>query len=90
MVLDMAGFTPLRVPAWVNVPAGALNHTAVMRDRSALLLRSCSTTPLAEQLSALQSKMPACQAATYSLTQRPPQRPVGCDLLTYPLCELPQ
>ena len=47
MVLDMAGFTPLRVPAWVNVPAGALNHTAVMRDRSALLLRSCSTTPLA-------------------------------------------
>ena len=197
MVLDMAGFTPLRVPAWVSVPAGALNHTAVMRDRSALLLRSCSTTPLAEQLSALrkddavlqfelsqepnaenyigkafsaglfrqggykkrtaehpawlaglaaaaevlteargalmseaavaflrakqgvllrlhglfgkavyvphffvqydflgedaplQARSPA-QAATYLLTQRPPQRPVGCDLLTYPLCELPQ
>ena len=30
------------------------------------------------------------RGATYLLTQRPRQRAVGCDLLTYPLCELPQ
>ena len=55
MVLDMAAFTPLRVPAWVNVPSGALNHTSVMRDRNSLLLRSRCTEPLNAQMAQLRS-----------------------------------
>ena len=57
MVLDAAAFKPLRLPSWVDVPVGALNHTGVMRDRNALLLRSRSTELLGAKREATAARL---------------------------------
>ena len=43
----------LRLPSWVNVPAGALNTTGVISNRNELVLRSRGTEPLAAQVARL-------------------------------------
>ena len=41
-MLEEAEAVALRLPSWVNVPAGALNTTGVISNRNELVLRSAS------------------------------------------------
>ena len=52
-MLAEAEAVALRLPSWVNVPAGALNTTGVISNRNELVLRSRGTEPLAVQLARL-------------------------------------
>ena len=52
-MLAEAEAVALRLPSWVNVPAGALNSTGVLSTRNELLVRSRGTEPLAAQVATL-------------------------------------
>ena len=52
-MLAEAEAVALRLPSWVNVPAGALNTTGVISNRNELVLRSRGTEPLAAQVATL-------------------------------------
>jgi hypothetical protein len=81
MVLDTAVFSPLAMPSWVDVPAGAVNHTSVNSDRNALLMRSRRTEMLADQVRALRE---TCGVVTY-LPLQPRRAAPGFIYLLNPL-----